>query len=210
MSRSTSVKFTLFLLMASLASVGLVLFDAGASAQNTNSSTTAQEDNTNANMNTGRRGRRGRRGSRRPAAQNANAGDTTGGEAATDAAAGMAQDAGAGAAQNTGGGAQEDLSGTYAGALRMTGGHEMSGQATLTVTGNTFTLTMEGMNHAGRIYAINTRRYVGAALYFDDLTDSVSNTPLACSVRARRSGNRLRLEPVPGSRNRLTFNGRSS
>jgi hypothetical protein len=113
--------------------------------------------------------------------------------------------------QDTGGGTQEDLSATCTGRLTMTGGHEMSSnEATLTITGATFTLAAEGMNHAGRIYAVNTRRYVGAALIFDDLTDPVTNTPLACSVRARRTGTRLTLTPVPGARNRLTFNGRCS
>ncbi|HEX5706569.1 MAG TPA: hypothetical protein VFX96_04705 [Pyrinomonadaceae bacterium] len=113
--------------------------------------------------------------------------------------------------QDTGGGVQEDLSGTFTGRLMMTGGHEMSSnEATLTITGNTFSLTAEGMTHSGRIYAVNTRRYIGAALIFDDMTDPATNTPLACSVRVRRAGNRLSMTPVPGARNRLTFNGRSS
>lgn len=112
-------------------------------------------------------------------------------------------------AQDTGGGTNEDLSGTYTGRVRMSGGHEMSGQGTLTITGNTFTLESEGMTHRGRIYAVNTRRYVGAALIFEDLTDPVTNTPLACSVRAR-TGRTFSMTPVPGSRNRFTFTGRSS
>jgi hypothetical protein len=120
-------------------------------------------------------------------------------------------DAPAAAAQeNTGGGVNEDLSGTYTGRVTMTGGHEMSGEATLTINGNTFTLQSEGMNHSGRVYAVNTRRYVGAAFYFDDITDPVTNTPLAASVRVRRTGTRLMLTPVPGARNRLSFTGRSS
>lgn len=121
----------------------------------------------------------------------------------TDAPASEAQ-------ENTGGGVNEDLSGTYTGRITMTGGHDMSGDATLTITGNTFTLEAGGMTHAGRVYAVNTRRYVGAAFYFNDVTDPVTNTPLAASVRARRMGTRLSLTPVPGARNRLTFTGRSS
>lgn len=112
--------------------------------------------------------------------------------------------------EDTSGGVNEDLSGAYTGRVMMTGGHEMSGDATLTITGNTFTLESGGMTHNGRVYAINTRKYIGAAFYFTDITDSATNTPLAASVRARRRGNMLMLTPVPGSRNRLTFNGRSS
>jgi hypothetical protein len=112
--------------------------------------------------------------------------------------------------ENTGGGVNEDLSGTYAGRVTMTGGHEMSGDATLTITSNTFTLEAGGMTHRGRVYAVNTRRYIGAAFYFDDLTDDATKTPLAASVRVRRRGNAISLTPVPGSRNRLTFTGRST
>jgi len=163
------------------------------------------------NANTGRRGRRrGRRGRRMRAAANANA-DTSGAmtENTNTSDAMATPDAGAAPAQDTGGGMNEDLSGTYTGRVVMSGGHEMSGQGTLTITGNTFTLESEGMTHRGRIYAVNTRRYIGAALIFEDLTDPATNTPLAVSVRAR-TGNRFSLTPVPGSRNRLTFTGRSS
>jgi hypothetical protein len=112
-------------------------------------------------------------------------------------------------AQDTGGGVNEDLSGTYAGRVRMSGGHEMNADGTLTITGNTFTIEAEGMTHSGRIYAVNTRRYIGAALIFTDLTDPVTNTPLACSVRAR-PGNRFSATPVPGSRNKCWFTGRKT
>lgn len=212
MSISSKVRFFLFLLVAACASAALVVIDVGALPQNTNSSTTVQEENTNAHRgHRGRRGRRGRRGSTRRAAAaeanaNANTGDMTGTETVSDNAnTGMAA-----APQDTGGGTNEDLSGTYTGTVRMTGGHEMSGEGTLTITGNTFTLTVDTMNHSGRVYAINTRKYVGAAFYFTDITDPVSNTPLAASVRVRRRGNVFTLEPVPGARNRLSFRGRSS
>jgi hypothetical protein len=107
-------------------------------------------------------------------------------------------------------GEQTDLSGTYTGRLTMTGGHEMSAnEATLTITGNTFTLTGEGMSHNGRVYAVTTRGYTGAAFYFADMTDSTSNTPVVAPVQVRRRGNSFRLSPVPGARTRMTFNGRS-
>ena len=110
-------------------------------------------------------------------------------------------------AQSTGdvSGEQTDLSGTYTGHVMMTGGHDMSGQGTLTITGNTFSLTVDTMTHNGRVYAVTTRGYTGAAFYFPDLTDPATNTPVVANVRARKSGDRLTLSPVPGSRTRLTF-----
>ncbi|HEV3470581.1 MAG TPA: hypothetical protein VG148_14760 [Pyrinomonadaceae bacterium] len=138
----------------------------------------AGEADANANMTMGRRGRRG---SRRTAGQETDTGVTSPGE-------------------------RSDLSGTYTGRVRMTGGHEMSGDGTLTITGDQFTLSSEGMSHTGRIIAITTRGYTGATLYFSDITDSATNTPLAASVRARHGGSRLTLTPVPGEKNRLWFN----
>ena len=217
MNRKSIVKSGLGLFAALCAALAFVVADVGALSQNTNSSTTEQNTNSattqdeNANTNTGRRGRRrGRRRARPAADANANA-DTSGAMTETPATPDAAppQDTGTAAAQNTGGGTNEDLSGTYAGRVRMSGGHEMAGQGTLTITGNTFTLESEGMTHRGRIYAVNTRRYIGAALIFEDLTDPVTNTPLACSVRAR-TGRTFSMTPVPGSRNKFTFTGRSS
>jgi hypothetical protein len=108
------------------------------------------------------------------------------------------------------GGTDEDLSGTFTGNVRMSGAHEMaSTPATLTITGNSFTLaTADGvMNHSGTVRAVNSSGYIGAAFRFSDITDAASNNiPLSASVRARRSGDRLTLTPVPGERNRLWFN----
>lgn len=227
MTKYQIVKSFFVFLVAACAVAALVVVDAGALSQNTNSSdTTTQEDaNTNAEANTNTntsarrgRGRRGRRAARRAARraramENANA-EMTGNENTSDTMPATdttgAQDTGASSAQSTGGGTNEDLSGTFTGRITMTGGHEMSGAATFTITGNTFTLESEGMTHSGRIFAVNTRRYIGAALFFTDLPDSATNTPLACSVRVRRRGNSISMTPVPGSRNRLTFTGRSS
>lgn len=104
-------------------------------------------------------------------------------------------------------GTQEDLSGTFTGNVRTSGGHEMSAPSTLTITGNQFTLaaTDGSMTHSGTITAINSRGYIGAALRFSDATDTASNTPLTFSVRARRSGDRLTLSPAPGARNKMWF-----
>lgn len=225
MTVNSIVKSAAAFAAAACVMLAFVFFDAGVRSQSTNSSTTQEEDaNTNTNANTGaeaetntdtttrrRRGRRGRRGTRvAPMTDNTNTGEMTegtGGEMTPRPEIVINRDAGP---QDTGGGAQEDLSGAYTGRLNMTGGHDMSGEATMTITGNSFTLEAGGMTHSGRVYAINTRRYVGAAFYFTDITDPATNTPLAVSVRARRTGNRLSLTPVPGARNRMTFNGRSS
>ena len=129
-------------------------------------------------------------------AQNTNS-STTGDASASQVSAGIS------------GGTDEDLSGTFTGNVRMSGGHEMgSTAATLTISGNTFTLaTADGsMTHSGTIRAVNSSGYIGAALRFSDITDpAANNVPLSASVRARRSGDRLTLTPVPGERNRLWF-----
>ncbi len=174
-------------LAAVVAVLVLCVADLGALAQNANSSTTTEES---MHAMHGTHTPRRRRGRRRPPAPRAPAMDS----ASTDA--GM---------QETAGGEQTDLSGTYEGRLRMTGGHDMSGPATLTITGNQFTLTGEGMNHSGRVYAVTTRSYTGASFFFTDLPDSTTNTPVVVTVRARKHGDRLNLSPVPGTRTRLTF-----
>lgn len=102
-------------------------------------------------------------------------------------------------------GEQVDLSGTYSGRVMTTGGHEMSGEATLTITGNTFTLAGEGMTHNGRVYAVLTRGATSAAFYFADIQDPATSTPVVFNVRARKSGERLTLTPAPGTKNRMSF-----
>ena len=81
----------------------------------------------------------------------------------------------------------------------------MSGAAELTITGNTFTLTGEGMNHSGRVYAVLTRGEASAAFYFTDISVGTPPTPLVFNVRARKRGESLRLWPAPQTRNRMTF-----
>lgn len=104
-------------------------------------------------------------------------------------------------------GEKVDLSGTYNGNLSTTGGTDVgSGPATLTINGESFTLTTEGgANHSGRIYAVLTRGAVSAALYFPSLTDSATNTPVVYNVRARKSGDRLTLSPAPNTKAKLWF-----
>lgn len=195
MSNKKSLRFLVVILSAAFATAALVLADSGARAQNTNSSTPTEAGAENTNTAAPRRGR-GRRG-RRPVREIAIiAPDTT----STDAGA---QTGSAGERDLSG--ERADLSGTYTGRVVMTGGHEMSGEGTLTITGNTFTLAVDTMTHNGRVYAVITRGYIGAAFYFPDITDSTTNTPVVANVRARKSGERLTLTPVSGSRTRLTF-----
>jgi len=206
-SNHSKLRFLVVLLFAAFATAALVSADIGALAQNANSSTTGGESaqDSNANMmgttRRGGRGRRGRRGRRARRGRAANA-------AAVAAAEGGAMiDPNGGAAAQSGdvSGEQTDLSGTYAGHMTMTGGHEMSGEVSLTITGNTFTITGEGMTHNGRVYAVTTRGYTGASFYFSDISNPATNTPVVATVRARKRGDGLWLSPVPGTQTRMTF-----
>jgi hypothetical protein len=207
-SNNSRLRFFVALLFAAFSSVALVLADAAALGQNSNSSTTEESvQNDNANMTPGpRRGRRGRRGTRRPAAADANANMTMepGTTPETSGAANTQDDDSRGDLS----GERVDLSGTYSGRVRTAGGHEMSGDAELTISGNTFTLTGEGMTHTGRFYAVLTRGATSAALYFSDIQDPATSTPVVFNVRARKSGERLTLTPAPNTKNRLTFTPR--
>jgi hypothetical protein len=186
-SNMRSLRFLLVLLFAAFSSAALVLVDAGALGQNANSSTTegpAQDANMNANVTAPRRGR----GRRNPP------------PAAEDTAAAQDDDS-----RGDLSGEQVDLSGTYTGPVKTTGRHEMSGAATLTITGTSFTLTGEGMNHNGRVYAVLTQGEVSAAFYFADIPVGTPPTPLVFNVRARKRGDRLSLWPAPRTRDKLTF-----
>lgn len=209
MSNRSTLRFFAVLLFAVTACAALVLADAGARGQNANSSTTgesAQNDNANANMSAPRRGRRGRRGARPAAAADANANTTMepGTTPETSGATAAAQDDDS---RGDLSGEKVDLSGTYTGNLSTTGGQDVgSGPATLTITGETFTLSTEGgASHNGRIYAVLTRGETSAALYFADMSVGTPPTPLVYNVRARKRGNRLTLTPAPRTAARLTF-----
>jgi hypothetical protein len=199
-SNNSRLRFLVVLLFAAFATTALVSADIGALAQNANSSTTgdASMQNSNDNMTASpRRGRRGRRRGRRR------------GTAATTTDAGAAMDPNGMAASQSGSGdvsgEQTDLSGTYTGHVMMSGGHDMEGDGTLTITGNTFQLESSGMTHGGRVYAVTTRGYTGAAFYFTDLTNSATNTPVVANTRARKSGDKLWLMPVPGTSTKMMF-----
>jgi hypothetical protein len=201
-SKTLSIRSLIVLPLLAFAAFLLVAVDAGALAQNSNSSTTHDDHATTTGGNTApsrtRRSNRRRRTRPRPVVVAPDAPD------APDANVSADQDANLSASELAGG-VDADLSGTYSGPLSLTGGHEMSGDATLTITGNQFTLESGGMTHTGRVLAVTTRGYTGVSLYFTDVTDATTNTPLAVSVRARRRGDQLTLEPVPGARNVMRF-----
>ncbi|HVF44811.1 MAG TPA: hypothetical protein VM936_17435, partial [Pyrinomonadaceae bacterium] len=54
-------------------------------------------------------------------------------------------------------------------------------------------------------YAVTTRGYTGASFYFPDITNPATSTPVVATTRARKSGDRLWLSPVPGTQTRMTF-----
>ena len=206
MSNKHTLRFFVALLFAAMMSAALVLADAGARGQNSNTGTTeesAQNDNANATP-APRRGRRGRRGTRSTAAAGANA-NTSMEPGATPETSGTNAAAQDDDSRGDLSGEQVDLSGTYTGPVKTTGGHEMSGEATLTITGSTFTLTGEGMNHNGRVYAVLTQGEVSAAFYFADISVGTPPTPLVFNVRARKRGDRLSLWPAPRTNDRMTF-----
>jgi hypothetical protein len=97
---------------------------------------------------------------------------------------------------------QTDLSGTYTGRITYPDGNLM-GNATLTITGNQFTLEGEGTTHTGRISAVTTCNYTGATLTFGESTPT--QMAPAVSVRARKTGDRLSLTSVPGEKRSFSF-----
>ena len=195
MSNKSTLRFFVVLLCAAFSGAALVLADAGALGQNTNSSTTAGEGAQNDNATMTPRPRRGR-GRRRAPAQVVD-------EIAVIAPAAQDDDS-----MGDLSGEKVDLSGTYEGNLSTAGGASEigNGKATLTINGNTFTLATEGgATHNGRVYAVLTRGATSAALYFADIRDPATSTPVVYNVRARKSGDRLTLSPAPQTTATLTF-----
>jgi hypothetical protein len=211
-SNKRILRFVVVLLFAAFSSAALVLADAATLVQNSNSGTT-EEGTQNANMNANTSAPRRSRGRRRGRARTAPAAEPA--AALTNEIEVMApptvQTAGAADDDDSRGdlsGEKVDLSGTYEGNLSTAGGaNEMRNvKATLTITGNTFTLTMEGgANSSGRVYAVLTRGETSAAFYFTDMTVGSPATPLVYNVRARKRGDRLMLTPAPRTALRLTF-----
>lgn len=196
MRKSTIYLFVLglvVLLTAALASAELVV-----SAQNTNSSTTTTETKPKPKP------RRGGR-ARKPAATAEAAADTTAAPAATPAPRTGRCDP----TQQE----QTDLSGTYTGKVKH--GDQPAMDATLTITGNNFTMTSGSDTHSGRITAVTTCGYTAVTVMMGDLTPPTPgpNPPAALpamSLRAKKVGNSLTLTSVPGEPKMVSFTSGSA
>jgi len=104
---------------------------------------------------------------------------------------------------------QADLSGTYTGKVNYPDA-SLTGDATLTITGNNFTLSAGTTTQMGRITAVTTCGYTGATMMFGDLTPPTpsANPPAALpavSLRARKMGDRVTLMTVPGEKRSFSF-----
>src|SRR5882762_9343929 len=187
--KSTIYLFVLgVVVMTALASAGLVV-----SAQNSNSSTTMAPTNTAAK----RKPRRHK--AKAKAAEEAS-------EASTAAMPMPAKKSGrCDPTQQE----QTDLSGTYTGTVNYADAG-LTGDATLTVTGNNFSLTAGSTTQTGRITAVTTCGYTGATMMFGDLTPPTPspNPPAALpavSLRAKKMGDRVTLTSVPGEKRMFSF-----
>ena len=91
---------------------------------------------------------------------------------------------------------QTDLSGTYTGKLKH--GDEPAVDATLTITGNNFTVTGGSDTHSGRITAVTTCGYTAVTMMTADAKS-------AMSLRAKKVGDSLSLTSVPGEPKMVSF-----
>ena len=103
---------------------------------------------------------------------------------------------------------QTDLSGTYTGKVKH--GDEAAMDATLTITGNNFTMTSGSDTKSGRVTAVTTCGYTAATFMMGDLTPPAPgpNPPAALpamSLRAKKMGDSLTLTSVAGEPNHISF-----
>jgi hypothetical protein len=96
---------------------------------------------------------------------------------------------------------QTDLSGTYSGVMNCADAG-VTGDTTLTVTGNQFTLAN---GTSGRILATTTHGYTAVVMQFGEATpatpgmaQAAATTPKIISFRGRKNGDRLTLSPISG------------
>ena len=195
MRKSTIYLFVLGLAvvaMTALASAGLVV-----SAQNSNSSTTMAPTNESKPKPSRRRGRRG---TKKPAAV------TT--EGTTAAAMPVTKPARKSGRCDPTQQEQTDLSGTYTGKVKH--GDEPVQDATLTITGNNFTMTAGSDTHSGRLTAVTTCGYTAVTVMMGDLTPPMPGPTQpppapAMSLRAKKVGDKLTLTSVPGEPQKVMF-----
>jgi hypothetical protein len=176
-SKKSSARFLVVLLSVTLTTAAVVFADLCAFAQDTGATQNANAGSATKSKTSKRHTPRRHRRHSTAAAASATTGTTTGATAA---------------------GEQTDLSGTYTGTINCMGS---TGDGTLTVNGNQFTLS-GASSASGRITAVTTRGYTGATLRFDA---AGGGTPTSVSVRAKKSGDRLWLTPVPGEPNKCSF-----
>jgi len=212
--KSTIYLFVLgVVLVGAMTCAGLVV-----SAQNSNSSTTMAPSNTNKPKRTGRRT------SKKPA--NANTAEpSSDATMANTNSTPRTRRGRRGAAKTTGDTAsmatpkktgrcdptqqeQTDLSGTYTGKAKH--GSEPAQDATLTITGNNFTMTSGSETHNGRMTAVTTCGYTAVTMMMGDLTPPAPspNPPAALpamSLRAKKVGDKLWLMSVPGEKMSVSF-----
>jgi hypothetical protein len=93
---------------------------------------------------------------------------------------------------------QADLSGTYTGRVKH-GDQVMDG--TLTITGNTFTMTSGSDTHSGKIAAVTTCGYTAVAVSMEGEGGQMSTH----SLRAKKVGDKLTLTSVPGEPEKISF-----
>jgi hypothetical protein len=103
---------------------------------------------------------------------------------------------------------QTDLSGTYNGKIKH--GDEAAMDATLTITGNDFTMTSGSETHSGRVTAVTTCGYTAATFMMGDMTPPTPgpNPPpanKAMSLRAKKVGDSLTLTSVAGEPENVMF-----
>lgn len=205
MRKSTIYLFVLgAVLVGAMTCAGLVV-----SAQNSNSSTTMAPANTNKPKRTGRRT------SKKPANTNTADQSSDTATANTNAAPRKRRSRRGTAATTAGTGRcdptkqeQTDLSGTYTGKAKH--GTEAAQDATLTITGNNFTMTSGSETHNGRVTAVTTCGYTAVTMMMGDLTPPTPspNPPAALpamSLRAKKVGDKLWLTSVPGDKMSVSF-----
>jgi hypothetical protein len=227
----TGKMFCLLVLFVTAVFVGA---DLPASAQNTNSSMTGDNmmqnsngGNMNQSMGRRRARRRARRQVRRRARRNAsmitdantnmsdantNMSDTSGntnmsGDTSTqDTSMNTNMSSGGQSGSMSGMGTfgdVADLSGTYTGTVNYAEG-SMTGEATLTLTGNTFTITAGSATQSGTLSARSWPGYTALSMRFGETLPAT-----IISTRAWHRGNSLRIQSVRGESRAFTFNGRS-
>lgn len=190
--KKTTYPFFLAVIVAVLGA--LVTAGFVASAQNSNSSTTMTNSNTNTS-----RPRRPRRPRPKPSPE-----ATSDMPAAADTTATATQPRTGRCDPNQQ--EQTDLSGTYTG--KMQHGAEVR-DATLTISGNSITMTSGAETHTGRITAVTTCGYTAVTIMHGDGGRSTPGTTTppnkVMSLRAKKVGNSLTLMSVPGEPEKVMF-----